>query len=325
MLQHAKNLNTYKTINTMSINEARCAVLLLLEPLAMVLTVLEACSIHYQDYNAVKQTLIDGNVIDANMSITSLGEFRTVCTSEKCTKKDENDCVVYEACHKQCKLQGIGIKMPKDEKLKDCAAFEEIYENGEQKFVCLECGCPFEYHIRIAFTTNKTQGERKNIFLQKLVDQIQQKKKTEENVAKEIIKQLEKEKEIIEKSAFMFGRFLKENAILTSNKAFEQRLEMEIKKAEQESNFILASKLQTSLINFKKNEEYLEKYSTGGKIKEFIKGITSAEINKQRTKLFEMELYGSKIKEIYETQKLLTKNSISDDDIVNFVAKVEFV
>ena len=316
IIEHARHLEkVYQTVNTMSINEARCSILFLLEPLSMVSALLTSCRLN-MTFESICEQLINGRVIGRDLEIVKQAEFNTICNSPKCIGK-------YQVCHKNCGLLEIGINSPRDPRLKDCAAFEN---DDEENPTCYECGCAFEFHQRVMYSVKIGKTENMSNFVKEVYNRFIEHEITEVEATKTIIDELEYEKNEINNALTVFGKFLKENAILTYNNAYEERLKVEIRIAEHENQYALASELRENLRKFIDERKKLDIYvKEEEKKKSFLGGISQKLENKLHSKkkevsseivheisenLMKMKLFGGKIKELYEMQITMAEKDL---------------
>uniref|UniRef100_A0A914QT04 DUF8206 domain-containing protein n=1 Tax=Panagrolaimus davidi TaxID=227884 RepID=A0A914QT04_9BILA len=300
LIKRGLEINAHDVTETVSLNEARSAILLLNDPLTKIFVILQTCVKNYdKNQDAISVGIINNAHRDQDIQIRMIKAPKTICTKCKIT------------CHQNCKLRGIRIKSASDEKLKDCSSFDR--ESG----ICFACGCHYKVHMRELYETEKTYRS------QNFVDTINGNSGGEEITPKNIrekldhvIEELTKEKKMIEEALEKFGTFLRNNAILEYNFVLENRLELEIRLAEGNGDYKIATKTKEMLEKYKKEKEQLMDAIKNGKKQKEI--ITSQSIVQIREKLFEMKFYGKKIEELYEIQLKLSQVDIIETDRIEY-------
>uniref|UniRef100_A0A914XTK2 G domain-containing protein n=1 Tax=Panagrolaimus superbus TaxID=310955 RepID=A0A914XTK2_9BILA len=300
LIKRGLEINAHDVAETVSLNEARSAILLLNDPLTKIYVILQTCVKNYdKNQDAISVGIINNAHRDLDIKVRKIKAPKTICT--KCSL----------TCHQNCKLRGIRIKSQVDEKLRDCASFDR--ETG----ICFKCGCHYKLHMRELYETEKTYRN------QNFVDTVDGgSETTQKNIHEkldQVIEELSKEKKMIEEALEKFGTFLRNNAILEYNYVLENRLELEIKLAEGNGDYKVATLTKEMLEKYKtQKEQLIDAIKSGKKQKEII--TSQSIVTEIREKLFEMKFYGKKIEELYEIQLKLSQADIIETDRIEYDA-----
>jgi len=230
MVQYVRSRKPHKMANMISLNYARHLILLLAKPLADIsrsiatnLTALDAKKLELQQLEGNEQDLQERLVIPQfDIETEQLGFPRTVCTSAKCIKTQTigNSNVVQNIyvthCHEHCYLNGIVPLQHPDPALLGCAAM-----SGEN---CTKCGCSYKNHMHITYDQKLVQRFITDPTVESIVAQRTDNKAAIEETVRRIeenIDQYKYEQKVITDTSCTFGAFLRKQALMPYNDAFE--------------------------------------------------------------------------------------------------------
>ena len=209
LINRGLEIDAHDVAETVSLNEARSAILLLVDPLSTIHSTLQSCVKDYsKNYEIICQKLRDKTHQDSGIEAQKIQIPRTVCIRCKAI------------CHKNCKLRSLRVKTQADERLQDCAVFDR--DTG----ACFECGCSVQVHMRELYVTQKVYRTEKNNFIN-LIGDSNSPQGIQEKV-NQVMTLLFEEKRQIEEAMKKFGTFLRNNSIIEYNNILERRIELEV-------------------------------------------------------------------------------------------------
>uniref|UniRef100_A0AC34FN36 G domain-containing protein n=1 Tax=Panagrolaimus sp. ES5 TaxID=591445 RepID=A0AC34FN36_9BILA len=298
LLKEMKELKPHEVLQTLSINQARAIILSMIPSLATITAIIQTNATNFeQNFEAVISRLQKSlTITEYTIELEELPRPRTVCTATKCIgteKYDGNGKITTfykQICHSSCYLTGVPIKSFPEPQLLNCAA---MCGQGN----CEKCGCHYSIHMHIDFNQKKVAKKSR---LGSSNDGKEITKEEAKKMLEKELKNLEHEQNVISDAMIQFAGYLKQNAIFEYNSAFEERMKMEIRNEEAAvksgGDRVVLQKLQTMLDEYIDRKEQLEiamAHATDEK-------IDSAQICKLKNTLFELPIYGSKIRELYE-------------------------
>ncbi|KAE9551195.1 hypothetical protein FO519_005608 [Halicephalobus sp. NKZ332] len=247
----------------------------------------------------LKNNLMKGIDIYNDINVSKEKLPKTVCTSKKCSKwttnSDGEEIFEYtQVCHEDCHLKNVVYgKMPQDA-LIDCQAFD-LDKN------CMKCRCSYTLHTHIYYNLQNVVKTEKII----------PKSEAESDAyIKQHVEQLEKMRKAISDAFFTAYQFLHQNAVLTFNETLIERIDMEIRVQE------TSNKSNEEVVNnLKKVKDEHQKF-----MKE-LKNIDNTKLQKPVTyeefeeiidSVFRMPPLGSKIKEIYDSERDSANQYLAD-------------
>uniref|UniRef100_A0A914QZJ8 DUF8206 domain-containing protein n=1 Tax=Panagrolaimus davidi TaxID=227884 RepID=A0A914QZJ8_9BILA len=308
-----RQLVPHDTMETLSINEARAVILMLLQPLATITALIQANAANYTDnfdqvVNQLQQNLA---VSDFDIQLEELARPRTVCTGKKCITVEKlantNRYVPYykQICHSTCYLENVPIKRYPEPALAHCNAM-----HGGQN--CHKCGCHHTKHMHIDF--EQRMIVKRSAFNEKL-GSVGSKLTKEAAVAElqKMIDELQNEQRVVTETMIKFGEYLKGNAILEYNGDIDERLKMEIRKeeaaAQTSKSNAAVDRLRAVYEDYKRKQKSLEAVfnSANGSC-----AISSEDILTLRNDLFQLPLHGAKIEELYNRGREKNVDNYSD-------------
>uniref|UniRef100_A0A914Y1A5 G domain-containing protein n=1 Tax=Panagrolaimus superbus TaxID=310955 RepID=A0A914Y1A5_9BILA len=301
LLKEMKELKPHEVLQTLSINQARAIILSLIPSLATITAIIQTNATNFeQNFDEIISKLQHSLIItEYTIELEELSKPRTVCTATKCigVEKDENGkftTFYKQICHSSCHLTGVPIKSFPEPQLLNCAA---MCGQGN----CEKCGCHYTLHMHIDFNQKKVAKKSRlgSSCNSSSSGKIITKEDAKELVQKEL-KNLEHEQEVISDAMIQFSGYLKQNAIFEYNSAFEERMKMEIRNEEAAvksgGDRVILEKLQNMLDEYIDRKEKLE-VALAHATDEI---IDPTQISELKNQLFELPIYGGKIKELYE-------------------------
>jgi GTPase SAR1 family protein len=320
LITHMRQLRPHNVIETLSINEARAVILMLIQPLHDITTLIQRNVTNYVDNRdeLVKQLQQNLAVSDFDIEIEELSRPRTVCTEKKCISSEKVAGTNYytthykQICHATCYLRDIPLHCYPEPGLKRCAAMQSN-EN------CQKCGCHHLKHMHIDY--NQKTVLKKSV----LTARLNNIKLTETMAADEIeknIKEFEAEQKIVTQTMVKFGGFLQVNAILEYNGNIDERMKMEIRKAENTAEAskseTIVNRLKAVYEDFKKQQKELE---TTIKLANGKCEINAEQVVELRDELFKLPLFGGKIEELYNKGREKSLGNYGDKYFIKVQAK----
>jgi GTP-binding protein EngB required for normal cell division len=258
-LEFADSRPPHNVDDTITINKARTVIYHLSKPLADVNEMIESnikiINDRKRDLNNTKDDLWE---LGKKLTITRIGWEvkplpypKTVCTELKCTEREtiqntnQNRTIYKTICHDHCYLTNVDVEKVPEYHLQGCAAMA-----GQQH--CQKCGCHWGTHMHIRFDQIKVSMEIEDTTTKNLINQNEDASVVKQamiNKCERTIDELKEEQQKIIHASLRFGTFLKANAILPYNDAFEKYVEKTIN---EEEKCIAYGGDRTKLDNLKK-------------------------------------------------------------------------
>uniref|UniRef100_A0AC35FUQ7 G domain-containing protein n=1 Tax=Panagrolaimus sp. PS1159 TaxID=55785 RepID=A0AC35FUQ7_9BILA len=291
LINRMKRVNPHNVIETISINEARAIIILLIQPLAVITGLIQNNAANYEDnFNEIVEQLQKNLAIsDFDIKIEEIARPRTVCTATSCIGVEKlagtNRYVTFykKICHRACYLENVPLSHCPEPKLAFCTAMR----GGEN---CHNCGCHHSKHMHIDFNQRTILKESQlNTRLQNFGNVISPQVAATELQA--TIQELHNEQRIVTETMVKYGGFL-------------ERLNMEIRKEEA----VAQNSASNSVVNRLKivQEKYREQRKNLEATIKTADGrclIAPEEVLKLRDDLFKLPLHGGKIEELYNKSR----------------------
>uniref|UniRef100_A0AC34G2S5 G domain-containing protein n=1 Tax=Panagrolaimus sp. ES5 TaxID=591445 RepID=A0AC34G2S5_9BILA len=328
LINRIKQLRAHEVIETLSINEARSMILLLLQPLATITALIQTNTANYinnfdEIVNQLQQNL---NVSEFDLEIEELQRPRTVCTHKECIATEKlsgnNRYTTYykSICHDACYLKNVKISTFPEPALEYCEAIDYQTRN------CIGCKHSVTVHMHIDYNQKKIT---KNSYLSEAFKRVggQPTKAMAEKELKEMLEKLENEQKVLTKTLVEFGCFLKRNAILEYNGDIEERLKVEIRKEEtiarNTGNQEAVGRLQKIIEDYRSQQKSLQAVintviNSGNDQSVLLK---PQDIIRLRNDLFHLPLHGEKIEQLYKKasgEDDGMKNTLKNQNVVHF-------
>uniref|UniRef100_A0A914DWS4 DUF8206 domain-containing protein n=1 Tax=Acrobeloides nanus TaxID=290746 RepID=A0A914DWS4_9BILA len=313
LINQVLTVDPHNVIESIQLNEARETILTLTKPLADIAELIETnVKIQNDRKKEIEQTKAELSQLSKNLQIpqiylevAELGYPMTVCTSENCStvqkisNTDQMQIIYKTVCHNHCYLEGIKLETFPQPQLLNCWAMNKETE------VCRICGCVWSLHTHINFTqvkkTKMVEDENIKIKINNNEDAHLIK---EQMIAEceEKIEKYKKEQAIIIETCTRFGSFLKANAILPYNDAFDAYVQQCIKEEErcvaQGASQDKLVALKRLLSEYRQEKEVLERSMKSSGVK-----VSVEEIKSLQQKLFSLEFTGAQIKQLFEANQ----------------------
>uniref|UniRef100_A0AC34EZN4 G domain-containing protein n=1 Tax=Panagrolaimus sp. ES5 TaxID=591445 RepID=A0AC34EZN4_9BILA len=306
-----------EAITTLSVNEARIAILCLIEPLSVVSNAIQANEGNLENNQQQIQERVAETGVHEEYDVQKIDLINpaTVCTAPECSQQipiengsDEMITVYPQKCHSPCHQSGITLSLIGDERLKECQTFriemkdgkiEEFPDEGDCK------GCNHSYKVHQHIKTEYRRAIREVRI-----------PPTNAEGAREFVAQrkidLQREQAAIIRAMATFGAFLKSNAILSYNRAFPQYIQIEIEKEQQARNLEQVRRLQDLLIKFQNEELMIGSSEDQGANRRV---IDAAHVGGVIEELFTLPINGQRIQELYENERNLNRQNVERNAI----------
>ncbi|GAB6029632.1 hypothetical protein CHUAL_005369 [Chamberlinius hualienensis] len=306
-------LTPHNVGDSLSVNEAREAILDLAKPIANIAKIiqdnLQVLGRHKKDIEncegdvgKLKSKLYMPIV---TLDIRELDQPRTVCTGENCREPHQmNGTVTYhypKKCHDPCYLDEVPRDTVGHETLRHCHAIDFNSAN------CRHCGCHFSQHMHIYYESEVVQ---KNAVDENIQSQLKTKagiKQAAENMVArleaEIVKYEKEEKKLTELSAKL-AVFLKNSAMVVRTDAIQEYLNELIENEKSlghcagANNAQMIKRLEQMLREYEVEKEILEK-AMKNNIKEV---ITPTDVYNIIAEISSMNITGCIIKDSVTAQ-----------------------
>uniref|UniRef100_A0A914PMT5 G domain-containing protein n=1 Tax=Panagrolaimus davidi TaxID=227884 RepID=A0A914PMT5_9BILA len=282
---------------TSSVGQARTVIHCAIGPLATITGYIQRALTPASRQANIETLMNSGNQIKNEVEIEKTLP-RTVCTSEKCieaikipgTKRYNFN--FKTVCHDKCYLRNVALAKFPEPALEDCQAFD-IDGN------CTHCGCRVERHMHLS--QKQTQKQ--------VLNKVAQKPLTKEEAEKfmdKFVKAQVKEQAAIINAIVKLSIYLKQNAILEYNNAFEERIMLEIRKEQAalsegvEDSADVITKLQNTLKHYKDQMKAINVSIANGNASK----VTEEEVQEVMTLLFTLPHNGANIRKMYEAESL---------------------
>jgi hypothetical protein len=327
-LQYLTSLSPHSLKGTFTVYQAQKAIYLLAEPLATLIELLET---NIKELATEKQRLeqLKGDVAlkktQLEIEITNIKSKkidypRTVCAAPKCTDTVTDDSgnvtnIHYRShCHPRCRLWNVTTRITNLERLKNCTAMGNNY-------CCSKCGCDWSIHMHITFETELFKAKTIDLNVKQDIA------KTERNIDEraEAVKKLEqlrkeaKEKQLFfTKSSAKFVWYLDRNSVVKYNDFILAYYDQFIKNLENRS-LIPEEKDRLDRYKERRRVHVEEKRLFNERAADPNFNVTADEIMDLRSKIYDTEINGKPIREIFVT---LTQD---EDEAYDYVEKSVWV
>lgn len=310
LLDYICQLDPHPVRDTVSVNEARRIILTLAKPMAEITSSIQS-NIRAIEAKRSELATLDGSEQDLQRRLMipqitvvaqQLDYPRTVCTSESCTetKALPNTNVVQTIyvthCHVHCNLDGVLREMFPNPKLLDCVAIEDEH--------CRCCGCRWELHMHITYDQEIVEAMIEDPNIRRLLDTNQNSKVAINEVIKNCDEQIicyKSEQERITDISVKFGSFLKKNAMMTYNDAYEayvnHLIEEEKRRADHLQDKEKVRRLEKMIEEYREKRRVIQETGREGSNV----SITPEAIHSALRDLFNLPLTGDNIKHLFET------------------------
>uniref|UniRef100_A0A914XZ48 G domain-containing protein n=1 Tax=Panagrolaimus superbus TaxID=310955 RepID=A0A914XZ48_9BILA len=317
LFQDIPKKQSLEAITTLSVNDARIAILCLIEPLSVVSNAIQANEGNLENNQQQIQERVAENGVHEEYDIqkVDLPEPATVCTAPECSQQipieagsDEMITVYPQKCHSPCFQSGITLSLIGDERLKECQTFRIEMKDGDfdsfpDEGDCKGCNHSYKVHQHIKADYRRAIREIRI-------------PPTNAEGAREFVEQrkvdLQREQSAIIRAMATFGAYLKSNAILSYNRAFPQFIQIEIEKEQRARNLEQVRRLERLLLKFQ-NEELMigssEDQGTNRRV------IDAAHIGGVIEELFTLPINGPRIQELYENERNLNRQNVERNAI----------
>uniref|UniRef100_A0AC34EZT6 G domain-containing protein n=1 Tax=Panagrolaimus sp. ES5 TaxID=591445 RepID=A0AC34EZT6_9BILA len=280
---------------TCSVGQARTIIHCAIGPLAAITTLIQRALTPASRQANIESLMRSGNEIKNEIEIEKTLP-RTVCTSDHCIEAipipgTENYNFNFKTvCHDNCYLRNVTLAKFPEPALEDCQAFD-LHGN------CTHCGCRVERHMHLS------QKQTQKQVLQKVAPQPLTKEQAEKFMDI-FVAAHKKEQGIIINAIVKLSIYLKQNAILEYNNAFEERIQLEIRKEQAalsegvEDSAEVIKKLQNTLKHYKDQMQAINVSIANGSSAK----ITEEEVQQVITSLFTLQHNGANIMKMYDAE-----------------------
>ncbi|KAF5271067.1 hypothetical protein FQR65_LT00486 [Abscondita terminalis] len=309
----------HKVKNTISINEARRVIVQLSQPMAEIAQLIQdnihTLEIHQKQINSSDTTLSELKsmlyipIID--LDVIRLDRPNTVCTSLKCTTVyqvgNKTKWHYRQKCHAPCCLENVPNEIIGSPELTKCAAIDE---SGN----CKICKCRYQVHMHIYYQTNTIETKIENETVKNSILNEEQTRKGAQELKLKMSKRsntLNSEKDTITKITAKFACFLKTNAIAPYNDSYETYLKYLIDRENSRNdsaNYDVINQLESMLKAY--TEEKNTIMDAISRAPDGTAVITPDDVFNDIDSLYSLEIFGNKIKELFDTQKRGCENTI---------------
>ncbi|KAF5288460.1 hypothetical protein FQR65_LT02112 [Abscondita terminalis] len=310
-------LTPHEVKNTISINEARRLIVQLSQPLAEIAQLVQD-NIRAVDYH--QRLLRDTNtsltelksklyIPFVDLKVTKLDQPTTVCTSVKCSTlyqvADRNKWHYHQRCHDPCYLTNVPREIIGSPELVNCASMNQ---NGE----CKKCSCRFQVHMHIYYVTETFQNQLEDAMVKTSISSKEQAWQSAQNLMSKMnqrLSTLNKERDAIIKTTAKFACFLKTNAIAPYNDAYEAYIKYLIdreKSMSEACDVEMIKQLERMLREY--TEEKITIMNAISQAKDNTTVIKADDIFNAIRSLYSLEIFGVKIRELFEAQNRARKD-----------------
>jgi len=300
LFKRMRHVIPHNVVHTLSINQARAIILSLMQPLAIITSLIQANISNYQhNFDDIVDLLTKNLMIsECDVELEELERPRTVCTATKCITVEvingRHETFYRQICHDDCFLEEIALKKFPEEGLRNCAAMDDDSN-------CLYCQCSYDVHMHLDVDQRRVLRSSKiNDEFARLQNAGQ---REAEDIVNNLLKNLEQEQEAITTAMLEFTAYLNQNALLEENDVFEKLMEVEIRNqqaaVDEGADSSILDKLNENLDDYLRRKKIIQE-TVGGMENAAIRNIDSTEVGIVQQKLFALPLYGEKIKEFYD-------------------------
>ncbi|KAL3068687.1 hypothetical protein niasHT_032103 [Heterodera trifolii] len=307
LLQHVYNLEPHRTFETVSVNEARRAIIDLSEPLALITEKIQTNLDRIKKYEeAIKlgKEQIENAPTLETIEFIPLPHPRNVCAASCCTtirRTLTGDVKLYmKICHEPCYLEKLTPELFPNEGLKNCPAMDETN-------TCRHCGCDWSMHIHFIY-----EQRIKTLTLEELEQKLTSAQREGLSTSENFQKKMLEERGIIYQKVAHFCAFLKKWALKPYNDSTEAYMHLSIKQAEKmltECKGAIDERLhedkleglRVSLRLFRVQKELID--NATGEESNAPTEITAEDVKKLLDELYELPIFGADIRQMFETKQ----------------------
>ena len=287
---------------TCAVGQARTIIHCAIGPLATITTIIQRAMTPANREINIQSLMQSGDEIHQDVQIQKTFP-QTVCTSAACIeavldpRTKQYNFNFKTVCHDQCFLRNVKLAKFPEPALEDCQAFD-LAGN------CTHCGCRVERHMHI----NTKQTQRQST---KKVSNKPMTRGEADKFMELFVREQQKEQAVIIEAIVKLSCYLKQNAILEYNNAFEERVNLEIRKEEaalsagNPDSALVISKLKNTLAHYKNQMNAINtSIENGNDLK-----VTEEEVHNLLTSLFTLPQNGNNIRKMYEAESSQCKNA----------------
>uniref|UniRef100_A0A914Q5K9 G domain-containing protein n=1 Tax=Panagrolaimus davidi TaxID=227884 RepID=A0A914Q5K9_9BILA len=280
---------------TCSVGQARTIIHCAIGPLAAITTLIQRAITPASRQANIETLMNGGNSIKNEVQIEKTLP-RTVCTSKQCIEAipipgtKQYNFSFKTVCHDNCFLKNVALAKFPEPALEDCQAFD-LHGN------CTHCGCRVERHMHLSQKQTQKQTLNK-VAAQSLT------KEQAEKFMDAFVSAHKKEQEVIIRAIVKLSIYLKQNAILEYNNAFEERILLEIRKEQAaqsegvEDSAEVIKKLQKTLEHYKDQMKAINLSIASGNATK----VSEDEVQEVLTSLFTLPHNGSNIQKMFDAE-----------------------
>jgi len=283
-------MNAYRTEDTMSIARSNTIIRCILPSLSIVIGRIAIGKTPEQKQQIISSLMKDGTMSKPDIEIQKSEKPQLVCIHKQCLKqvidpRTKTKFVDFSnPCHENCIIRGIDKAPIGHPALEDC---EKIDLQG----YCRKCGHSYKSHLhtsyRIIKTASKVNTGSRRPFTRKEAD----------NFYTTYMERLEAEKETIFREIIVLATFLRKNAVVEYNTAFEERLTLEIRTEEEAGNIEAVKNLRESINSYRRHMSIIDTTKNAKERK-----VEIANVQNSLDNLFNLPLYGKTVKALYESE-----------------------
>ncbi|KAF5288459.1 hypothetical protein FQR65_LT02111 [Abscondita terminalis] len=303
--------------NTISVNEARRLIVQLTKPLAEIAQLIQdnirAVDTHKMSLKLTNTTLTELKsklyIPIVDLKVTTLKQPTTVCTSLKCSTVyqvgDKKKWHYHQRCHDPCYLRNVPREVIGSPELVNCAAMN-------QSGACKKCTCRYQVHMHIYYETETFESRLEDKTVKTTINSKEQAWQNARiltsNLSSRLV-MLNNERQTIIKTTAKFACFLKNNAIAPYNDAYEAYIKYLIdreKSLGEVSDSEMIKQLERLLREYGEEKTIIMNAISEAKDRSSV--IKADEIIHDVRCLYSLNLYGSKIQELFHAQDRARKD-----------------
>ncbi|KAL3123990.1 hypothetical protein niasHT_003697 [Heterodera trifolii] len=308
LFRHVYNLKPHRTLETVSVNEARRAIIDLSEPLALITekiqTNLDRTKKYEEAIKLGKEQIENAPTLET-IEFIPLPHPRNVCTASRCNKTHRSltgDVKLYtKICHEPCyDVKNITPELFPNEGLKKCSAMDETNR-------CRHCGCDWSVHMHYHF-----EQRIKTLTLEEVEQKLTSFQREALSTSENFQKQMLEVRGIISQKVTHFCAFLKKWALKPYNDSTDAYMHLSIKQAEKmltECKGAIDERLhedklkgfRESLRLFRVQKELID--NATGEESNAPTEITAEDVKKLFDELYELPIFGADIRQMFETKQ----------------------
>ncbi|KAE9547802.1 hypothetical protein FO519_008989 [Halicephalobus sp. NKZ332] len=281
-------MNAHQTEDTLGVARASTIIQCIIGPLSTVMNLITQGSSKEHKEKVMNSLMGNGTLNKPDVEAEKLNIPQLNCVHKDCIKvsidpkTNKKSFDFSNPCHKECLLKGVVKASTGDPGLKECQKFG-LDDN------CRTCGHHYTIHMHVPFKLTQTTS------------QVESGKTLNREEAERryhaFYSNLNTEKASIMEGMIVFSTFLRENAIIEYNTAFEERLKVEIRKEELNENQDAVEKLREVIKNYNAKISIIDKAKNGK-----VASVGTEDITKTLKKLFTLPLYGKTIHNLFEKE-----------------------